>query len=156
VTLAKALGAGLPIGAMISSDEVSHGFAPGSHGSTFSGNAVSCRVAMAVLETMEEDDLLAHVVRVGRFFGKQLEKLGSGRDWITGSRGRGLIWGLGMDKPWARAVVNECMKRGLLVNRLNDHTVRFLPPLITQQSHIRAACEILDEALTHVQQCPPE
>ena len=151
VTLAKALGAGMPIGAMISTEEVSDGFAPGAHGSTFSGNAVACNVALAVLDCFVEEDLLAHVTRIGAFLGESLAQLAKTHELVEGARGRGLIWGLALTGDFAPELVAQCLDRGLLVNRLNARTVRFLPPLITQKSHVRAMCEILTEALEHVE-----
>ena len=147
VTLAKALGAGMPIGAMISSQEVADGFAPGAHGSTFSGNAVACNVALAVLDCIEQENLLDHVTSVGRFFGESLAQLANRYDCVDAPRGRGLIWGLGFNEDCAPDVMAKCIEHGLLINRLNPRTIRFLPPLITQKSHIRAVCEILSAAI---------
>ena len=147
VTLAKALGAGLPIGAMISTDAVADGFAPGAHGSTFSGNAVACSVSLAVLDCFVEEDLLDHIGRVGAFLGESLAQLAKTHDLVDSARGRGLIWGLGLTGEFAPDLVACCLEKGLLVNRLNARTVRFLPPFITQKSHVRAMCEILSDAL---------
>ncbi|MFT7622022.1 MAG: acetylornithine/N-succinyldiaminopimelate aminotransferase [Myxococcota bacterium] len=155
VTLAKALGAGLPIGALISSQEVAPGFQPGSHGSTFSGNAVACRAGLAVLEIMEDDALLDHVTTTGTYFASRLQKLSSHRI-VEGARGRGFILGLALGPPWAREAAARCMARGLLVNRLNDHTLRFLPPLVTQRAHIKAAVDILVDVLSDLERNPPE
>jgi len=155
VTLAKALGGGLPIGAIISNQTCAPGFQPGSHGSTFSGNAVACRTALAVLEVIEDDSLLDHVAATGAWFGKQLDGLKDRFDFVTGSRGRGFIQGLGFDKPWAPAALERCTKRGLLVNKLNTNTLRFLPPLIAQRSHIKAAVDILTDVLADLERDPP-
>lgn len=151
VTLAKALGGGLPIGAMITSEKVSDGFAPGAHGSTFSGNALACRCGLTVLEVMEEDNLLAHVTETGQWFGERLEQLASDHSTVASARGRGFIWALALNGPHAREVMDGCTKRGLLVNKLNDETIRFLPPLIAQRSHLRAAIDILAQVLTDLE-----
>ena len=89
VTLAKALAGGLPIGAMITTDEVADGFAPGAHGSTFAGNAVASRVAQVMLEVLDEDDILENVQETGAFLGDQLNNLATKYDCVEGARGRG-------------------------------------------------------------------
>ena len=150
VTMAKALGAGMPIGAMISTQEVSDGFAPGAHGGTFSGNAVACNVALAVLDCIEQENLLDHVTTVGAFLGESLAQLGKRFDCVDGPRGRGFIWGLGFHQDIAPDVMLKCIEHGLLVNRLNARTIRFLPPLIAQKSHVRAVCEILATVIEEV------
>lgn len=156
VTLAKALGGGLPVGAMISSDEVSHGFQPGSHGSTFSGNPVACRAAVAFLQVIEEDALLQHVALNGAWFSDELDALAGRFDCVDGCRGRGFIQGLGLNRDWAPSIVALCQERGLLVNKLGTRTLRFLPPLICERSHIRAAIEILSDVLGEIESNPPE
>lgn len=156
VTLAKALGGGMPIGAMITREAIGAGFAPGAHGSTFAGNAVAARAALAFLEVMDEQGLLAHVRETGTWFGQELNKLADRFGCVAGARGRGFIWGLGLNEDWAPAALAGCVKRGLLVNRLNPRTLRFLPPLITQRSHIKAALDILAEVLTDLERTPPE
>lgn len=146
VTLAKALGGGFPIGAMISTHEAGRGFEPGSHGSTFGGNAVGCRAALAVLDVIEQDGLLDHVRRQSAWFLEALDGL-KRLPVVAGARGRGYIVGLGLTRPVAQDVMLACLERGLLVNKLNDTTLRFLPPLIAQRAHLRAAVETLTEVL---------
>ena len=155
VTLAKALGGGLPIGAMISTEAVADGFAPGAHGSTFSGNAVAARVALAFLDVMEEDALLDHVALTGTIVARRLGKLVEQFELVKEVRGRGFIWGIQLTKDWAKEALEGCLKRGLLVNRLAPDTLRILPPLITQRSHIKAAVDILAEVLSDLENHPP-
>ena len=147
VTLAKALGGGLPVGAMISTEAVADGFEPGSHGSTFAGNAVVARAALAVLEVMEEDGLLAHVTRTSKILEAGLQGLVDRFDFVEVAAGRGYIWRLSFTQPLGERVVAECMKRGLLVNRLSPTSIRILPPLIAQRSHMEAALGVLEEVL---------
>ena len=156
VTLAKALGAGFPIGAMLSTEAVADGFAPGSHGTTFGGGALAARVALTVLEVIDEDGLIRNAADTGAHFASRLNDLSGTYKFLTGARGRGLLLGLGMSKDYAEAAVAGCAKRGLLVNKLNPRTLRFLPPLTTQRSHVRAAMEILDEVMAELDKSPPK
>ncbi len=146
ITLAKSLGAGFPIGAMISTEEAARGFEPGAHGSTFGGNAVGCRAALAVMDVIEQDGLCDHVRRQGAWFLEALDGL-KRFPVVSGARGRGFILGLGLNKPVAQEITLACLERGLLVNKLNDTSLRFLPPLIAQRAHMRAALETLTEVL---------
>ncbi len=155
VWLAKALGAGIPIGAMLCSEATSDGFAPGSHGTTFGGNAFAAQVALTVLEVFEEDGILDNVRETGATLNHELTRLSERFDVLTGPRGVGLIQGLGFREEWAFATADACMKRGLLVNKLNTKTLRFLPPLIAQKAHVRAAVELLSDALGEVKRNPP-
>ena len=155
VTLAKALGAGIPIGAMIANQEASLGFQPGSHGSTFAGNALAARIAQVFLEVMEEENLLAHVQEVGAYMGNELNAMCERFDCLDSARGRGFIWGLGFNKEWAPETVALAMKKGLLVNKLNTRTIRLLPPLISERSHVDAALAILANCLTEISNNPP-
>ena len=155
VTLAKALGGGLPIGAMITTEEVADGFQPGSHGSTFAGNAVAARVALEVLNVLEDDQLISHVKTAGAYFMQQLDRLAKKYDFVEGARGRGFIVGLGFNKEYAPEAMLRSMEKGLLINKLNPHTLRFLPPLIAQHSHIDAALDILAKVFEDLKRNPP-
>ena len=150
IWLAKALGGGFPIGAMISTAEAGRGFEPGAHGSTFGGNAVACRAALAVLDVIEQDGLLDHVRRNGPWFMEQLSALKSRNPVVTGARGRGFIVAIGLDKPIAQDIVTRCLDKGLLVNKLSETSLRLLPPLNTQRSHMKAALDILGEVLEDI------
>ena len=156
VTLAKALGGGLPIGAMITTEEVADGFQPGSHGSTFAGNAVAARVALEVLDVLRDEDIISHVRSAGAYFMQQLDALAKKYDFVDGARGRGFIVGLGFHEAYAPEAMLRSLSRGLLINKLNPHTLRFLPPLIAQRSHIDAALDILGEVFDDLQRNPPD
>ena len=156
VTLAKSLGAGVPIAAMISTEDAARGFEPGSHGTTFGGNPLAARAALAFLGVLEEDALLQHVGDVGRWFAGQLERLADRHELASGPRGRGLLLGLGLERPCAAELAEGCRQRGLLVNALGTDTIRFLPPLIVERSHIRAAVEVLSDALADLERSRPQ
>jgi len=139
VTLAKGLGGGIPIGAVIAREEVAAAFVPGTHGSTFGGNALACRVASLVVDRVRE--LLPHVQEVGRYLRKRLEELDLGE-----VRGRGLMLGVDTGRE-CRDIVLKALRRGLLVNCTAGSVLRFLPPLVVQKEHVDRAVHILREVI---------
>ncbi len=139
ITLAKGLGSGVPIGAVVALEEVARSFTPGSHGSTFGGNPLVCSVASVVVDRVKE--LLPHVREVGEFFRKKLQQLGKGR-----VKGRGLMLGLELERE-CRDVVLEALERGLLINCTAGRVLRFLPPLVVEKEHVEKAIQILSEIL---------
>ncbi len=139
ITLAKGLGSGVPIGAVVALEEVARSFTPGSHGSTFGGNPLVCSVASVVVDRAKE--LLPHVREVGEFFRKKLQQLGKGR-----VKGRGLMLGLELERE-CRDVVLEALERGLLINCTAGRVLRFLPPLVVEKEHVEKAIQILSEIL---------
>ncbi len=126
ITLAKALGGGLPIGAMIARAGLAESFTPGSHGTTFGGNPVACAAALAVLDALENDGVLENASRVGDYLVKQLCEIESEK--IVEVRGRGMIIGVAL-KQEARPIVDACLKERLLVNATAGNVLRLLPPL---------------------------
>jgi predicted acetylornithine/succinylornithine family transaminase len=146
MTLAKALGGGLPIGALLARDEVAAVFQPGTHGSTFGGNPVSCAAALAVLDILEEEHLAAHTEHIGSYLMSKLAALRQQFSFIKEVRGRGLLVGMELDRHGKR-VVTLCQERGLLVNCTVDKVIRFLPPLIITRSEVDEAVAILRGAL---------
>lgn len=149
MTLAKGLGGGVPIGALLATEAVAGAFQPGDHGSTFGGNPVSCAAALAVVETLERDGLVAHAAATGAYFLGQLRQLAARQAAITEVRGLGLMVAadLGVE---AAAVVSACRERGLLVNAVQPRTLRFAPPLIVTRSEIDQLVEMLEAALRSV------
>lgn len=146
-TLAKALGGGLPIGAMLCSEEVSKGFSPGDHASTFGGNPVACAAATVVVESLLEEGFLDQVQQKGAFLIselKGLQKLFPGL--IKEIRGMGLMLGMEIGSE-AGEVQRFCRERGLLVNCIGGTILRLLPPLNTEEKDLKAALGILEEAL---------
>jgi acetylornithine/N-succinyldiaminopimelate aminotransferase len=146
MTLAKALGGGIPIGAMVATERVAAVFTPGTHGSTFGGNPVACAAAAASLEALADPALLQHVQAMGRHFVAGLEGLARKHDCIRAVRGLGLMLGAELDRP-GQPIVADCLRRGLLVNCTAERVLRFLPPLVVGREEIDEGLAILDQAL---------
>ena len=127
ITVAKGIGGGFPIGALITYATASDLFYPGTHGSTFGGNALGTAVSNAVLAEIERADLVANAAERGAEL--QSAILGIGSDLVEGCRGRGLLIGVALRHPVARAVVAAAQERGLIVNAPNDATIRLVPAL---------------------------
>ncbi|NLX91709.1 MAG: aspartate aminotransferase family protein [Firmicutes bacterium] len=146
-TLAKALGGGLPIGAMLCSEEVSKGFSPGDHASTFGGNPVACAAAAAVVKTLLQDGFLDLVQQKGTFLINELKRLQKlFPRLIKEIRGMGLIIGIEVGSK-ARQLQRLCQERGLLVNCIGEAVLRLLPPLNVAEKELQAAVEILEDVL---------
>ncbi len=149
LTLAKGLGGGVPIGACIGFGKAAGLFTPGSHGSTFGGNPVSCAAALAVLNTIEQDGLLAQVRQSGELLAAGLRKLDS--PLVRSVRGGGLWFGVVLGSDCAAAVELAARRRGLLVNAVKPDVLRLAPPLIVTSSEIGDALRLLQDALDAVQ-----
>ena len=146
MTLAKALGNGLPIGAMLAREALSEAFGPGSHATTFGGAPLVAAVAKAVLESLLHDGWMDHGRAVGGYFKQRLEALTEKYDFIKGVRGLGLILGLELDFP-GKSIVDGCMKEGFLINCTQDRVLRFVPPLIVTEAEIDLLVDALDRIL---------
>jgi len=146
MTLAKALASGLPIGATLAREAVAASFGAGTHGSTFGGNAVTTAAATATLEVMLAEGFLAAVRERGAHLRARLERIAERSPLVTEIRGRGLILGLVLREPGA-AVVEECLRRGLLINCTVERVLRLLPPLIVTDAEIDRGVAILEEVL---------
>lgn len=147
LTLAKGLGGGVPIGAVLAREEVAEVFQPGTHGSTFGGNPLACAAALAVVETVEEEDLAGRAAVLGRILQDGLLDLGRRTGAITAVRGRGLLVAADLDRE-AAPIVDGCRDRGLLVNAVQERTLRFAPPLIVTETDVREALGILEQVLS--------
>lgn len=147
--LAKALGGGLPLGAVVARDEVAATFRPGDHGSTFGGNPVACRAALAALDVLVEEDLPARAAALGEHFAARLRDLVRRYPFVREVRGLGLMRGLELEFP-GRPLVDDCRERGLLLNCTAERVLRFLPPLIVAEKEIDRAVAVLDDVLTGV------
>ncbi len=142
LTSAKALGGGFPIGACLARGEAALTLVPGDHGSTYGGNPLACATALAVLETIEEEHLLANAHAMGAYFVHRLnEKRFAGK--IADIRAVGLMVGVELAAPDAKRVMTEAMGRGLLMSAIGDHVLRFVPPLIITQSDVDEAIDVL-------------
>jgi acetylornithine aminotransferase/acetylornithine/N-succinyldiaminopimelate aminotransferase len=148
VTVAKPLANGLPLGAILTTSEVATAFHPGMHGTTFGGGPLACAVAVAVLDTMEREDLLAHVNEVGDYFKRRLVELAARHECVRDVRGLGLMLGLELDDATrAKAVLQGLLERGIIINRTHDVVLRFLPPYIITRKHVDTVVDTLDELL---------
>ena len=149
ITLAKGLGGGIPIGALVVKASVDH-FRPGEHASTFGGNPFACRAGLTVLAELERRDLLSHVQRMGGLLQELLAELVSRHPTLLeGVRGWGLLQGLVLreESPSAPAIVKAAMEQGLLLVPAGPRVVRFVPPLVIQPRHLRLAVDRLERAL---------
>jgi acetylornithine/N-succinyldiaminopimelate aminotransferase len=147
VTLAKALGGGLPIGAMIAREEIAASFTPGSHGTTFGGNPVATAAANAVLDAIEQDGVLENATTVGAYILERLTKFAKSCDRIHEVRGRGMMIGVVLRHD-ARPIVEACLKDKLIVNGTAGNVLRLLPPLTLTREEADTALEIVERALT--------
>jgi len=135
MTLAKALGGGVPIGACLATDSVAKAFSPGSHASTFGGNPLACAAGLAVCRALLEGHVLDHARRMGEYFSKGLADCKARHRVVREVRGIGLLQGLELAMD-AKAVVSQCLARGILINATGEHVLRFVPPLIITQLEI--------------------
>ncbi len=145
VSVGKALGAGVPIGAALVSDQVASTIAYGDHGTTYGGNLLACRAGLCVTDALE-GGLMDHVNRVGGHFEQRLRALAAKHAIIREIRGAGLMWGLDLRRD-AAAVVPAGLARGVVVNRTAETVVRLLPPLVITEAEADEALGRLDEAL---------
>ena len=146
MTLAKGIGSGVPIGAILSKEHCAV-FSPGEHGSTYGGNPLACAAAHAVLKFMIDNDLPAHVKRVGNYLVSRLQDMRKEFDFITDVRGRGLLIALEFNQEIAEKSVLACIDKGLLVNRLKPNALRFMPPLIITEKDVDEAVGIVRKVL---------
>lgn len=147
MTLAKGLGNGLPIGAMLATERVAKAFTPGSHAATFGGNPLACAAALATIDTILDDGyVLDNCRRMGERLVHGLRGLQRKHAVIQDVRGVGLLVGAALSTP-AREIVLQCMQRGLLVNVTADSVIRFVPPLIVSQEEVDQAVAVLDAVL---------
>ena len=146
MTLAKGLGGGLPIGAVIAFGSAADLFVPGDHGSTFGGNPVSCAAALAVIDTIESQGLLEHVSRMGAHLSQSIVALE--HDNIAGVRGVGLLQAVVLQGVTGSAVEAAARAKGFLVNAVAPDAIRLAPPLVITQVEIDEFVQALPEILT--------
>lgn len=148
VTMAKGLGGGVPIGAMVSTEEIFQGFTRGSHATTFGGNPLVCAAAAVVLEEVSQPAFLAQVRRVGAYLQERLRQ----EDWPLEAgqvRGVGLMVGMELGEK-AGAVASAALEEGLILNTAGGTVLRFVPPLVAQEAHVDEAIEKLRAAMAKV------
>jgi predicted acetylornithine/succinylornithine family transaminase len=144
VSVGKALGGGVPVGATLVSDRVAAAISPGDHGTTYGGNLLATRAAAFFLEQLTDKGLLQHVREVGVHFERRLRTLALQHPSIVEIRGAGVMWGLELAGD-ALPIIEGARQRGLLVNRTRETVVRMLPPLNVEAADLDRAVEILDE-----------
>ncbi len=148
-TCAKALGGGLPMGALVSNAKFADVFTPSSHASTFGGNPVAAAAANAVISVIEEDGLLENVAKVGALLKEALQSFVDKYDKLLEVRGKGLMLGLVVDGD-AKEVVDALAGQGLLALTAGPHVVRFLPPLCLGEEDLEDAVDMISDALDNV------
>jgi len=146
MTMAKALGGGVAIGAMMASEEVAAMLVPGKHATTFGGNALACAAAVAVIEAIEEENLLENAAELGEYAKENLSKLVEKYHIIDHVRGVGLMIGVQLTGPGAK-IVEACLEKGLRINCTHDTVIRFMLPMIVTKEQIDKAIEIFDGVL---------
>jgi predicted acetylornithine/succinylornithine family transaminase len=146
VTLAKALGGGIPIGAMISKPEIASAFTPGSHGTTFGGNPVASAAALAVNNALDNEHLMENATEMGAYLIKRLKEISAKLDRVAEVRGLGMIIGVVL-KHDPRPVVDACIKERLIVNGTGGTVLRLLPPLNLSRADADAGLAIIERAL---------
>lgn len=146
ITLAKGLGGGLPLGAMIALGPASKLFAAGDHGSTFGGNPVATAAGLAVIGSIEKEKILNHVDEVGEFLLAELALIPG----VTEVRGAGLLIGLTLEKPVAKAVTKKCQELGALINAPGESTIRIAPALNVSMKQAQKFVAIFSQALKEV------
>jgi acetylornithine/N-succinyldiaminopimelate aminotransferase len=145
-TLAKPIANGIPMGAMLCTEDAAQAFTPGMHGTTFGGGPLACAVAIAVIDTMLKEDRLAHIREVGDFFRKKLKALAEHHDCIVDVRGVGLMLGIELNSAeLAKHVTAQMMERRIIINRTSETVLRFLPPYVLERKHVEIAINALDE-----------
>jgi acetylornithine/N-succinyldiaminopimelate aminotransferase len=149
ITVAKGIGGGFPIGALITFGPASELFYPGTHGSTFGGNALGTAVAGAVLAEIESAGLVANAAERGAQLRRAIQEIGS--PLVAGCRGQGLLVGVGLTHPVARAVVAAAQEHGLIINAPNDETIRLVPALTIGDVEIDEFIELFRATLRTVQ-----
>ena len=150
VSVGKALGGGVPVGAALISEEVARTISFGDHGSTYGGNLLACSAALFVLDELVGGGLLAHVGRVGRHVEARLKTMATAHSIVKSVRGAGLMWGIELTQD-AAPVVPAALARGVIVNRTAQTVVRLLPPLVITSGEIDEALGRLDGALSFVE-----
>ncbi|MFA5388279.1 MAG: aspartate aminotransferase family protein [Candidatus Omnitrophota bacterium] len=146
MTLAKSLGGGLPIGAMVASRKFADVLKPGMHASTFGGSPVVCSASLAVFEAIEKEGLLSNTVTMGAYLVDRLNGLKKKKGVIKEIRGKGLMIGVELTIP-GKEIVEKCFKEGLMINCTHDKVLRVMPGMIVTKKQIDRAMAILDKVM---------
>lgn len=146
ITLAKWLGSGLPIGAMLAKPELANLLSAGTHASTFGGNPLACAGTLAVINLIMEENLVENARETGNYLINKLSELKDKYRFIKEVRGKGLMVGMELEIAGG-SIVDACLQQGLIINCTVEKVLRFLPPLIVTKQDVDKAIEILDEVL---------
>jgi acetylornithine/N-succinyldiaminopimelate aminotransferase len=146
MTLAKALGGGMAIGAMGATNRVMKSFIPGTHAATFGGNPLACAAALASLKVITGKGFLKKASETGAYFSECLQKLAHQHAIIKNIRGKGMMLAIELDKPGAKVVL-DCMEKGFLINCIQQNILRFLPPLNISRKEIDSLMPVLSQSL---------
>ena len=145
ITLAKGLGGGLPIGAMIAIGPAAHLFQPGDHGSTFGGNPISSASGLAVLKVIKRKNLQTNARKIGKLLSSEISRISG----VSEVRGKGLLIGVGLTAPKGAEIVEKMMAKGVLVNSPNPNTIRIAPPLIIDQADAKKFIKTFKEVMAN-------
>jgi acetylornithine/succinyldiaminopimelate/putrescine aminotransferase len=149
ITLAKGLGGGVPIGAIMAKEKAAV-FVPGEHGSTFGGNPLTCAAAYATLKFILDNDIVAQVRVVGKHLLDGLKKLKEKYAFVTDVRGVGLLAAIEFKDEIGKQALMACLENGLLVNRVRPNALRFMPALVVTREEVDEALQILDKVLANL------
>jgi acetylornithine aminotransferase/acetylornithine/N-succinyldiaminopimelate aminotransferase len=148
-TLAKPLAGGIPMSATLCTNEVARAFHAGMHGTTFGGGPLACAVASAVIDFIEKENLLEHVVEIGDYFQAELTKLAERHSYIIDVRGKGLMIAAELNSAdLAKHAVTEMLKNHVVINQTSDTVLRFLPPFVFERVHVDTTIAALDKVFT--------
>jgi acetylornithine/N-succinyldiaminopimelate aminotransferase len=149
MTLAKALGNGFPIGAMLAREDVAASFGAGAHATTFGGTPIVTAAALEVVTVMEREGIVEKCRATGNYFKGRLDELARKHDMVEDVRGKGLLLGMRLNGD-GDAIVKACMDKGFLINCIQGKILRFVPPLIIKEKEIDSLIECLDEILNQI------
>jgi len=145
ITLAKGLGGGLPLGAMIAIGDAAQLFVAGDHGSTFGGNPITTAAALAVIKVIEKDKIMIKVRKDQEFIMQKIALI----EGVSEVRGAGLLLGIQLDKPIASEITLQMREEGILVNAANDSTIRIAPALNISRLQLNKFCTIFEKVMSH-------
>jgi len=151
MAVAKGLAGGFPIGAFLAREECAV-LGPGDHGSTFGGNPLACRAALAVLRTMLAEDIPAQVAEKGHFLGGLLRDMARRHPLVREVRGKGLLWAVELAREAAQEVVLAALREGVLLNAVRPNAVRIMPPLVISQEELAQGVEVLERCISRLEE----
>lgn len=147
MTLAKSLGGGFPIGALVVNERVQNVLTPGTHASTFGGSPIVSAAALGVFEAIEEEDLLNNTIKMGAYLALKLEALKEKHPAVKNVKGKGLMIGVELDGEDASVIADGCMEEGLLINSTQGNILRIMPPITINADHVDTAVGIISKVL---------